>query len=99
MARTIDVDLECWFCERPLERERVLAEGLLVPRRAVEGGPWLRYDCPTCGIEVHVERNRAGALPCGGRSAVTAQNCSAAERARARVEKAGRKLGLDPSKI
>lgn len=35
---------------------------MLVPRSGHQGGPWFRYDCPTCSMEVHVERNRAGAL-------------------------------------
>lgn len=60
--RTADVDLECWFCAVPFEREQIERNGTLVPRRVRDGGPFLRYECPSCRRPVHVERNRAGAM-------------------------------------
>lgn len=61
---TADIDLECWFCAAPFDRAKILGDGMLVPRRAADGGPFYRYACPSCGRPSHAERNRAGALLC-----------------------------------
>ncbi|HBP20237.1 MAG TPA: hypothetical protein DEA08_20915 [Planctomycetes bacterium] len=62
MRRSIDVDMECWFCDAPIEREAVEREGHLVPRRRSEGGPYYHYRCESCLRRCRVEKNRAGAL-------------------------------------
>ena len=69
-ARTVDIDLACWFCAHPFARDDVEANGHLVPRRRGEGGPFLLYACPACARTSRVERNRAGALLAGPRPIV-----------------------------
>ena len=58
----LDVDFQCWFCARAFERAEVEHEGMLVPRRRDEGGPYLVYTCPTCERTSRLERNLAGAF-------------------------------------
>lgn len=62
MRGSIDVDMECWFCDAPVAREAVEEEGHLVPRRRSEGGPYYHYRCERCQRRCRVEKNRAGAL-------------------------------------
>lgn len=60
-----DVDLECWFCLAPFDRDAIERDGFLVPRRPAEGGPYFGYECPRCHRPSRVEKNRAGALMAG----------------------------------
>ncbi|MGE0713094.1 MAG: DnaJ domain-containing protein [Planctomycetota bacterium] len=62
MPRSIDLDMECWFCGAPISREEVERDALLVPRQRDQGGPFYLHRCPGCTRQSRVERNRAGSL-------------------------------------
>ncbi len=56
-----DVDLVCWFCDKPFGRVEILKDAFLVPRHDRDGGPYRSYRCTRCDRVIHIERNRAGA--------------------------------------
>lgn len=65
MTTPKDVDFECWFCGEAFERETVEDDGLLIPRRRAEGGPYFLTTCSGCRRQSRVERNRAGVYLAG----------------------------------
>ena len=52
--------LICWYCDRPMNQDYMLRDGILRPRTERDGGPYHLYSCTCCNRQNQCEKTLRG---------------------------------------